>query len=68
MFTGGDDGKFEPILAELMNELHGSGVRLHAPRYGSTQVLSACVTPPTSKKQWRLLHGILSGKREIVDK
>jgi hypothetical protein len=25
-----DDGKFEPIPAELMNELHGSGVRLHA--------------------------------------
>jgi hypothetical protein len=28
--TGSDDGNFEPIPAELMNELHGSGVRLHA--------------------------------------
>jgi hypothetical protein len=28
-----DDANFEPIPADLMNELHGSGVRLHAEIY-----------------------------------
>ena len=30
MLTGSDDGNFESITADLMNELYGSGVSLHA--------------------------------------
>ena len=30
VLTRGDNGNFEPMAAELMDELHGSVVRLHA--------------------------------------